>query len=615
MMRARILQLLRAAVERCEADGVLPPGAAARFVGELRLERPRQEAHGDYACAAALAMGKALGRNPRQLAEALAAAVLAADGTAGARALLASVDVAGPGFLNVRARAERWDELLGEVRAAGAAWGRSDVGGGERVNLEYVSANPTGPMHVGHGRGAAIGSALARLLDLAGWRVTTEFYVNDRGNQVWALGRSVLVRYLQRLGRPAAGMAEAEYPGEYVNDIAARLVEAHGEAFAGVDPADRAALKPVRDFAVAAMLERLRSDLDAFGVRFDVWTSEQALADAGAIDRAVEALRARGRVETREEGKLWFVSGAPSAAAPAPAAGEAAPEEAAADDWVLKKADGEWTYLASDLAYHADKVQRGFARLIDIWGADHHGHIPRVARGLEAFGHDPAMFEVLLVQFVRLKGGRMGKRTGQFVMLSDLIDEVGRDAARFFFLMRRADSQLEFDLDLAVAQTLDNPVYHAQYGHARCCSILGRAREVFAGPLGEVPPPAADAPALALAEERALVRALGDFPDVIAGAARAREPHRVVTYLSELSQAFQSYYTYVGKSLKDPILPQKRDRETPGWEARWDWGKARARLALVDGVRQVLAAALGVAGVSAPERMERAEAEDEQADA
>jgi arginyl-tRNA synthetase len=460
------------------------------------------------------------------------------------------------------------------------------------VQVEFVSANPTGPLHIGHGRGAAIGSALAGLLEASGYRVEREYYVNDAGRQMDILALSVWLRYLAAGGVALAFPAPA-YQGGYIEDIAASLRADHGDTFtvAGVElppveaDADeeraldalieraRALLgarrfEAVRDYAKDAILDGIRADLSAFGVQFDVWYSEAALAASGALDAALAALDAAGQLYERD-GARWFRSTAYG-------------DE---KDRVVARENGLTTYFASDIAYHREKFERGFDRVIDVWGADHHGYVARVRAALAALGIDPSRLEVLLVQFASLiRGGAkvaMSTRAGEFVTLRQLVDEVGVDAARYFYVMRRSDQHLEFDLDLATARSNDNPVYYVQYAHARICSVFRQLRE-----RGLDPGHRAEAPAelLRLPSERSIAMHVALYPEAVAEAARAREPHQLTTYLRALATDFHAYYNAHKVLVDEPAL-------------------RAARLELLAAVRQVIANALGILGVRAPEEM------------
>ncbi|MEK6606058.1 MAG: arginine--tRNA ligase [Myxococcota bacterium] len=575
-MQEKIRELLAPAVAEIAGD------AAVVVLPEIAVELTKREEHGDFTSNVAMALAGKVGRRPREIAEAIRARV----GDGGG--LFEAVEVAGPGFLNFRVASSAWRAALGEVLARGADWGRGAPRPHPRVLLEHPSPNPTGPLHVGHGRIAAVGDSLARVMRFAGWDVTTECYVNDHGSKIRAFAASIVAR--------AAGKEPPEggYRGEYVAGIA----ESAGRAGVPMDDLSR-----VGEFAIAAMIDDIRGVLGRFRVTLDGWAHEKELYARGDVARAVDTLRAGGWIEERE-GAVFFRS-----------------TELGDDDKdrVVVRRTGEPTYFAADIAYHRDKLDRGYDLLIDVLGADHHGHLARMRGAMRALGQNPSAFEAVLVQIVTLlRAGQavaMDKSSGQFVTLAEVIDEVGADAARFFFLMRRHDGALDFDLDLAKKQSLENPVYYVQYGHARCASILRRAAE-----LGFEVPPWSDATLarLELAEELAVVRRLADFPKVVAGAAEAREPHRVVTYVHELAQAFQSYYTRLQKVHGDPILPQRRDREGESdWRARWDERKTGARLLWVTAVKTVLETGLGLVGVEAPDRMTRpvSPAQEEEEDA
>jgi arginyl-tRNA synthetase len=582
-------QVLRATLEECKDAGLF-----RCELPDIAITRPKRAEHGDFATNIALVLAQRAGRPSRVLAEDIVGHLVDPEG------MIARVEVAGPGFLNFRIADTYWLRLLGEVLNAGDKFGRGVAASAGRINVEFVSANPTGPLHVGHGRGAAVGDALCRLLRFAGHQVGSEYYVNDAGNQVEMLARSTWVRYMELLVErdpsrgPAPAMPENGYQGEYIRDIARQLLERDGERWAGAEsPAD---LGPIKEFAIFVGLEWIRATLQRFRVEFDHWFGEKTLHQSGALQKRVDALKASGLVK-EEDGALWFRT----------------TEMDTADDKdrVLRKSDGEWTYLAADLAYHANKLERGFSHLIDIWGADHHGYVPRMKAAMKAAGADPSQLEVLLVQFVSLlQGGEkvsMGKRSGKFETLDDVLDEVGVDAARFFFLTRRHDSHIDFDLELAKKQSLDNPVFYVQYGHARACAILRRAVELG---IDEAPYSLELAERLKLAEEINVLRRLADFPTLVAEAAAAREPHRLVFFLTELAQEFQSYYTRLQKVHGDTVLPQRRNR-TGDWQATWDFDKTRARLLWVRAIRQVMKNALTLLGVEAPERMDRIPSEAE----
>jgi arginyl-tRNA synthetase len=592
-MRENVVEIVRAALARGAAAGRWPPLETA-----FTVEPPRDPQHGDYAVNAALVLARAAGKPPRELALGVVEEIRAVDG--GRR--LESVEVAGPGFVNLRLRPEVWLEALGDVERLGDAFGRSEVGKGTRVVVEYVSANPTGPMHVGHGRNAVTGDAVASLLAWTGHQVTREYYVNDYGAQVQTLARSVHLRYQELLGRTVT-MPPKSYPGAYVVDVARKLQDEFGGRY--LDAPEAEWLDLFRDRAVSHVLGMIRQDLASVRITFDVWSSEKALYESGRVARFLEELQRKdlvylGRLPPPKSGK-------------GPAASAAKDEDGVSEgeelllfrssrhgdevDRPVKKADGTPTYFCADIAYHWDKRQRA-EKLVDVLGADHGGYVPRLKASLEALGASRDDLHVVLIQMVNLtRGGeavKMSKRAGTVVSLQEVVEEVGRDATRFIFLTRRADAQLDFDLELAKRQTLDNPVFYVQYGHARLARILEKA--LAAG----VPPPSFDLAAvraLTAPEELDLVKRILSFPDLVAGAALAYEPHRVAFWLQETIGAFHSYYTQ-GKRSGERFIGS-------------DPAKTAARLLLARALQQALRNGLTLLGVSAPERMESRElAED-----
>jgi arginyl-tRNA synthetase len=603
MMRDLVTGLFARALARGAAEGRWPAPAAG-----FSVEPPRDPKHGDFAVNAAMVLAKAAQKPPRELAQAIAEVVRVAD----ERGDVASLEIAGPGFINVRLAPDTWFRALAHVEAQGERFGRTEVGKGRRVNVEFVSANPTGPMHVGHGRNAVTGDGVARLLDWSGHAVTREYYVNDYGAQVQTLARSVHLRYQELFGR-AVTMPPKSYPGEYVVDIARAVKDADGDRW--LDAPEAEWLATFRDRAVAHVLELIRGDLAAIHIAFDVWSSEKALYESGAVDRFLRELEEKGLVYQGQLPPPKSKKGAAGGSGGQVA--QAVDEEgvSATDtltlfrsgqygdevDRPVKKADGTPTYFCADIAYHWQKRQRADA-LVDVLGADHGGYVPRLKAALEALGYAPTDLHVVLIQMVNLtRGGeavKMSKRAGTVVSLREVVEEVGRDATRFMFLTRRADAQLDFDLELAKRQTLDNPVFYVQYGHARIASILRKAAEVG------VAPPRFDLDsvrALALPEEQDLVRRILAFPDLVAGAALAYEPHRVAFYLQETIAAFHSYYTGGKRSGERVIGPDPR--------------KTAGRLYLCAALKQVLANGLDVLGVSAPDRMESREVAEEADDA
>ncbi len=550
--------------------------AGFEWPDKATIEPPKDKAFGDLAVNLALVLAGQAKRKPRDIAEAIKNHLERCDD-------IDSVEIAGPGFINVTFAPRFWQAMVPLVLDAGEAYGTSDLGRGQRVQVEYVSANPTGPLHIGHGRGAALGDAIARILRASGHDVQTEYYINDAGRQMRLLGLSVWVRLLQRQGRDAV-LPEDCYRGEYIADIAAETLEAHphlAERAAAEDLdaafADVEALELCQREAMTRILHGIREDLRQFGAEHAVWFSEKSLLAQGKVEDAFAMLKSHGRAYD-EDGAFWFKS----------------TDFGDDKDRVLRKSDGSLTYFASDIAYHADKYQRGFDLVVDVWGADHHGYIPRMKAAVEALGRDREALQIVLVQLVNLlRGGEqvaMSTRAGEFVTLAEVVEEVGADAARFIFLSRKSDSKLDFDLELVKQQSMDNPVFYVQYGHARICSLFRKAEAE-----GHSPPPedgaatrSADASTLAALdtpEDLALLRLLDHYPDVVATAARTLSPHHVSVYLLELSGALHKYYTH------HHVLAAPEERVIV------------ARLHLLAAVRRTLRLGLGLLGVSAPETM------------
>lgn len=525
----------------------------------IEVEVPKERHHGDFSTNAALVLASKVRRSPRDVATAIKEFIDA--GAVGAE----RIEIAGPGFINFFLEPGWLCEVVDRVRTAGADYGRSNDGDGMFVQVEFVSANPTGPMNVVNARAAAVGDCLANLLEATGHRVWREYYVNDAGVQADRFGASVEARFRQLEGEDVA-FPEDGYPGSYVIDIAKALRREKPDALELPEEERRQFFK---ERGTDLMVEMQREDLAAFGVEFDRWFRERDLHRDGRVAQAVEALRERGFVY-EEDGAVWFAS----------------TRFGDDKDRVLVKQDGEFTYLTADVAYHWDKFQRGFQRVIDIWGPDHHGYIGRMKAAMMALGYPEDALEVLILQLVTLtrrgRQVRMSKRAGEFVTLRELLDEVGRDAARFFFLTRALDSHLEFDLELAVQQTNENPVYYVQYAHARICSIFRQAAERP----GEVSQPATGEDLRVLDDpyERELMWKLAEFPEEVRLAASRREPHRMTHYLQQLAAAFHGFYNHCRVIGEEPRV-----------EA--------ARLALVDATRIVLARGLDLIGVSAPESM------------
>ncbi len=583
-LRTRVLTALRTTVP------TLDEAAAQR----VEVTPARDPTHGEVATNAALVAAKPAGRKPAELAAALAA-VLQAD------PLVAEAVPAGPGFVNLRLPPAAWRAELAPILLAGEAYGDADIGQGVRVNVEYVSANPTGPLHIGHCRGAVVGDALANLLAKAGFEVTKEYYVNDAGGQVTALAWAAYWRYLQALG---TSMTEEEfaqatpvglqYQGEYLIPVGAALAAMHGAALATPDlrPADPALwLDTVRDTTIARMLAEICDDLAALGVVPDVFTSERALVQSGAVDAVIERLRHAGLIY---EGTLEPPKGKlPDDWEPRQQTLFRATRFGDDVDRPLRKSDGSNTYFANDIAYHADKLARGAQLMIDVWGADHGGYISRLQAATRAIG---GQLDIVLCQIVHvLKGGqplRMSKRAGSFVTLRDLLDEVGRDAVRFTMLTRKSDAQMEFDIEQAVAQTRDNPVFYVQYAHARCRSVLRAAAEQFA-PAALAAPSLAQVDVASLGDEAelALIRRLAEWPRVVQAAAMAREPHRIAFFLYDLAGDFHMLWNRGRADAALRFLQADRPVET------------LARIALVSATAVVIRSGLAVMGVTPVEEM------------
>jgi len=554
-MHAPLIHVLRQAITASGADGSLP---GAEAPAEILLEQPRDRSHGDLATNLALLLARPLRRSPRTIAEQIVAHLTLPPG-------VAEATIAGPGFINFRLTPAYWWGRLAAIHAAGARFGHMDRAGRGRVLIEFVSANPTGPMHIGHGRGAVVGDVLARLFAAVGYDVEREYYINDAGNQIRTLASSIWIR-LRQLSGERVEIPEGGYPGDYVTEIATAWRATHGDAISRASEAEALAL--LGPYGVTAMLAQIRADLDRLAIRFDRWFSEAELVASGAVPACLAELERAGHLTTDEGGAKLL----------------ATTRHGDDKDRVVVKTNGDLTYFATDIAYHADKLARGYDRLINIWGADHHGYIARVKGALAMLGGDPARLEVLLVQMVNLlRDGvpvKMSKRAGTYVTLAEVVDEVGADATRFFFLQRRADAMLDFDLELAKRESNDNPVYYVQYAHARVRSLY-RLAEERGYPLPGAAPPLAR---LTEADELDLIQRLESFPATLRGAAEAGEPHRLAHYLTDLAGATHAYY-YKHRILgDDPEL-------------------ATARLYLMEAVRQVVANGLGLLGVTAPDSM------------
>jgi arginyl-tRNA synthetase len=578
MIKQQLIDIVSEAVAACRRDDAfaLPDDTP---LPAIEIDAPRNPEFGDYATNVALVLARAARKPPREVAQRIVDKLRFEDG-----APLRAAEIAGAGFINFRLAPGFLGEALQTIVAQGANFGRSEATapGSERVLFEFVSANPNGPITVAHGRGGAIGDALATLFAWTGHRVSREFYINDATNstQMKTFAGSVFARYRQLLGHDAP-IPEDGYPGEYLIDIAREILERDGAAYENLPEAE--AVPRFQQFATRGMQAQQEEALRAFGITFDTWYSENTLHEARAVESVLETLKRQGHAY-EQNGALWLRS---------TAFGDD-------KDRVLVRADGSATYIAGDLAYHKDKFERGFDRLVNIWGADHHGYVARTKAGVAALGFDPGRLHVLVYQLVRLlKDGtevKMGKRAGNIVTLEELLDEVGPDAARFFFLLRSPDSPLDFDLDLARKQEKENPVYYAQYAHARCCSVFEKAR---AAGVEIVVPDAADLELLTHPDEVALIKKLADFPEEVREAARTFAPHRIPRYTLDLAALFHGYYDLGNR---DTALRLVR-ADAPAL--------TQARLLLARGVRTVLANAFSLMGVSAPERMVREEGEGE----
>ncbi len=554
IMRKMIKTLVEGAFERLVEEKELP--ASKLKEGHL-ISVPKQEQHGDYASNLAMVMASVLKMPPRQIAEKL-------KGVLEENPDFEKIEVAGPGFLNFFFSDSFWHRRLVEIKEKGSTFGSTDTGQGKKVLVEFVSANPTGPLHVGHGRGAAVGDSLCRILKAAGFKVESEYYINDVGNQMNTLGRSVYLRYQEVLGREIEFPDEC-YKGEYIRDIAREIVEEYGDRFLDMDLDE--CLEFFTEKAVSKIFKGIKDDLDLFRVHFDNWFSERTLHDSGYVEETIAILMKKGIIYEKD-GALWFRTS----------------DFGDEKDRVVKRSNGVLTYFAADIAYHRHKVERGFDMLVDIWGADHHGYVPRVKAALKALGYEPERLNVLLVQLVNLlEGGKvkaMSTRAGEFVTLRQVLDDVGVDATRFIFLTRKCDSHLDFDLDVARKQSQENPVYYVQYAHARLCSVFATAADRGI----ELAPDSVDVSLLSDSEEIGLMKFLVRFPEVVAASATSLEPHRISYYLTELAGMLHKYYTkhrFIGD---DPELTQ-------------------ARLLLAEVTKTVLRNGLELLGVEAPEKM------------
>ena len=553
-MKEQLRACILKGIEGCFADGTLTSGV----VPAIGVEKPAHPEHGDFASNVAMQMAKPERKSPRAIAE------IIVNKLAGSSDLIESLEIAGPGFINFFIKDAAWRKTLVEIDAKGSTFGRSTVGAGKKVQVEFVSANPTGPLHIGHGRGAATGDAVASLLCAAGFDVQREYYINDAGNQMNTLGLSGLLRYRELLGEKAE-FPENCYQGAYIKDIARDAVAKVGDRY----------LKAPQEEGVAyfakmggdLILKGIDEDLKSFGVHLDHWFSEQSLFDEGKVASAIAEMQEKGLIY-EQEGALWFRT----------------TDFGDDKDRVVVRSNGITTYFASDIAYHRDKFARGFDWVIDVWGADHHGYVPRLKGIVQGLGRNPDDLGIILVQLVSLlRDGvpvAMSTRSGEFVTLKEVVDEVGPDAARFFFLMRRSDSQLDFDLELAKRQNTDNPVYYVQYAHARIKRIFETVRERGFEPQFEN----VQLELLESADDMALIKKLSVYPEILEAAALNFEPHRITYYLQELAGDFHSFYNKSRVITEEPALTQ-------------------ARLFLLHCVAITIKNALTVLGISAPERM------------
>ena len=548
----KVQQAIKSAIN----DAVIKAELTADTV-DIQLESPRDKSNGDYATNIAMQLTRIAKKAPRAIAEAI---VENLDKEA---ANIEHVEIAGPGFINITIKKDYLQEVVKTVLEQQTEYGSTTAGAGERIQVEFVSANPTGDLHLGHARGSSVGDSLCNVLDFAGYEVSREYYINDAGNQINNLALSIEARYFEELGHTDS-MPEDGYRGQDIKDIAADLVKEHGDKYVSWSHEDR--FEEFRKHGLKVELAKLQQDLADFRVKFDVWYPESSLYANGKIDTALNMLRENGHVY-EEDGATWFRS---------TTFGDD-------KDRVLIKNDGTYTYLMPDIAYHEDKLERGFDKLINIWGADHHGYIPRMKAAIQALGYDRDTLEVGIIQMVQLfKDGekmKMSKRTGKAVTMRELVELVGLDAVRYFFAMRSGDSHMDFDLDLAVSQSNENPVYYSQYAHARICSILRQAEEQgFTAAT-------ANLDLLTSEKEIDVLKKIGDFPKVVADAAKLRAPHRITTYIQELAANFHSFYN------ANKVLDASNEDMT------------RARLALITAVKTTLANALKLIGVAAPEKM------------
>ena len=554
-MRKKLTEIIKQAIDKSMTSGFLQ----TRTIPLLILEVPKDESKGDYATTIAMGMASLEKKPPRSIAEVIAGNIEDTEG------IIERIEIAGPGYINFFLRTGSWLETLRKVIALGDGYGQVNIGEAKPVQVEFVSANPTGPLHVGHGRGAAFGDSLSNLLRAAGYNVRKEYYINDVGNQMETLGRSTWLRYKQ-IFDPAVPFMDDGYKGDYIKDIANCVITEAKDKYLSMPESD--AVPFFVKYAKDNILEGIRKDLDDFGVIFDEWFSEKTLYESGEVEDILMQLKEKGHLYENEDA-LWLNT----------------TQFGDDKDRVVVRANGQKTYFASDIAYHQNKMKRGFHFIVDIWGADHHGYEPRMKAGVQCLGNPVERLKVILVQFVTLlregKPVSMSTRSGEFVTLREVMDEVGKDAARFMFLTRRSDSHLDFDLELVKKESSENPVYYVQYAHARIMNIFKQAEE------RGIPMPSVDSTdlsLLALPEEIRMIKLIASYPELIEASAQALEPHRITFYLQELATALHNYYFHHRVITDDRKLTE-------------------ARLILLQGVKQVLKSGLTIIGVSAPERM------------
>ncbi len=553
MIQDILSKLIMEALNQAKLGGKLPIDG----IPEIMLEHPREKAHGDWATNIALVLASKVKMPPRAVAQAIVESLNDTQG------YLEKIEIAGPGFINFYLSSKWLYEVLSLIKEQGQKFGHSKVGADQKILIEFVSANPVGPMHIGHGRWAAVGDTLANVMSASGYDVKREFYVNDYGNQMDIFAESVAVRYAELLGQDVP-FPEEGYRGEYIKDIAREIIAKEGDKYMAISKEDRQEI--FKERAYMQILEHLKHTLQGMGVAFDFWFSERALHELSLVKKTIEELRKRGYVYD-SEGAVWFK---------ASAFGEE-------KDRVLVRANGEPTYFAADIAYHKNKFGRGFDRVINIWGADHHGYVARMKAAIEALGYPPEKLEVIIGQLVNLlRGGepvRMSKRTGEMVTLDELLEEVGRDATRFFFLMRSTDSPLDFDIELAKEQSNENPVYYVQYAYARISSIIRYAKAEGIDLSGEI-----NYNRLETESELDLIKKLAEWPEILERVSRQRAPHPLTAYAQELAAVFHYFYT------KCRVVGEDKELST-------------ARMSLSEATRAVLKSVLNMLGVSAPERM------------